>query len=1184
MSNELLAFEGAEGYGAHTAGGRGGQIVKVTNLNDSGVGSLRWACENVDGPRIVVFEVSGAIELKSQILIENPNITIAGQTAPGDGITIEDGRIRVKTSEVIIQGMKFRPGDDADGQPVADRDGLMVGTTDFTIKNVVIDHNTFTWGVDENLSLNGYMQDVTVSNNIIAEGLSKSVHTKGEHSKGLLVSNWEGTDGGLSSNITITKNLMADNMDRNPEVRAGQNIEIVNNYIYNYGRSERGIAIGGGTNGTLETTVHVIGNVLDPGLSTVGSRKPIMLSAMGEGSGVYLEDNLFTPMKTDENGNQTQTALISEKGLKTGLSDTHLFGGSNVIILDSQNVINHVLTNAGANPYSRDTVDTRIINEALTGTGTIVNSVAEAGGKAVNVSVAAARDTDGDALPDWFEDIFGMDAKTADSQKDSDGDGYDNISEYIQGLLTGFTLSVTKQVAHVAATAGKADTFAFLDTKHATFVTGFNIAEGDMLNFGGVLPKFALPGANLNGADLADFVEMTRANGNTIISIDRDGAGSLYTMEFVVELVGVDITYLQQNAAQVFRFAAAVTAPVVSGLTIEGTDGDDRLAGTGKDDILWGRDGNDRLSGGIGADTLEGGNGNDQLDGELGADWMAGGSGNDAYVVDDIDDRISETAADGSDTGGMDTVRASVSYALADNVERLILTGSNAIDGFGNAGVNELTGNDGANKLYGEAGNDTLRGMGGNDQLFGGSGNDLLDGGTGADRMEGGAGDDVYSVDNAGDAVIETLADGSDAGGNDRVTASVDFVLGAGIENLTLMGAASIGTGNGLDNRIMGNANANILSGEAGDDMLSGGDGRDLLFGGAGNDRLDGGTGADVMTGGAGNDTYTVDNIADIAIETSAADGVDTVMSSVSYRLGTYVENLTLSGTAAIDGTGNALVNRLIGNVAANVLDGGAGDDSISGDAGNDTLLGGDGNDKLDGGTGSDRMEGGNGNDIYYVDGVGDTVVESSAGGGTDTVQSSVSFVLGAFVENLTLTGTAALNGTGNALANVIGGTTGANILSGLEGDDTLRGLAGNDTLIGGTGIDRLEGGEGNDRLSGGAGADQLTGGAGQDIFLFDSPLAGAGLDRITDYNAADDTIALDHTVFTALQGSIGFQLSASQFTIGTVATTADQHVIYNAKTGGLFYDADGAGGAAAQQIATLSSNLALTAADILIW
>jgi Ca2+-binding RTX toxin-like protein len=264
------------------------------------------------------------------------------------------------------------------------------------------------------------------------------------------------------------------------------------------------------------------------------------------------------------------------------------------------------------------------------------------------------------------------------------------------------------------------------------------------------------------------------------------------------------------------------------------------------------------------------------------------------------------------------------------------------------------------------------------------------------------------------------------------------------VENLTLTGTAASGTGNASVNTIIGNASGNTLAGLGGNDVL------------------DGGLGTDSLSGGTGNDTYVVNVTADTITE-NAGEGTDLVQSSATnYTLAANVENLTLTGAANINGTGNTGVNIITGNGGNNVLDGGAGDGVV------DTLIG------------------GNGSDTYVIESTPDTISESGTTG-TDLVQASITYTLTlTTLENLTLTGTANINGTGNLLANVINGTTGDNTLSGLANNDTLNGDDGNDTLLGGDNNDTLNGGNGNDFLNGGAGTDGMTGGAGDDTFVVD--------------------------------------------------------------------------------------------------
>lgn len=346
----------------------------------------------------------------------------------------------------------------------------------------------------------------------------------------------------------------------------------------------------------------------------------------------------------------------------------------------------------------------------------------------------------------------------------------------------------------------------------------------------------------------------------------------------------------------------------------------------------------------------------------------------------------------------------------------------------------------------------------------------------------------------------------------------------------SLIEAATSGTG---DDIITGNAANNVLWSQAG---------RDILNGGAGNDSLFGGEGLDIMKGGSGNDSYYVatNDSGDIIIE-SPSEGIDIIFSGSTFTLPANVETLDLFGELEINGTGNGQENTLIGNDEANQLNGLAGNDTIRGEAGNDTLRG---------WSGVDNMTGGLGNDTYYVENAGDIVTEKF-NEGTDIVSSSITYVLTADVENLTLTGALANNGSGNDK---------------------------NNTLVGNSAINRLNGGAGNDTLDGGLGNNRLTGGIGNDIFRFTTK---GHLDKITDYNVANDTIQLENSVFTKLI-SAG-TLAASQFRVGQKAMDINDFIIYNKSLGALLYDSDGVGVAAATQIASIGVGLNLTNSDIVV-
>jgi len=511
------------------------------------------------------------------------------------------------------------------------------------------------------------------------------------------------------------------------------------------------------------------------------------------------------------------------------------------------------------------------------------------------------------------------------------------------------------------------------------------------------------------------------------------------------------------------------------------------ITGTTLNDSIYGAELNDILNGGNGDDIIDAAEGDDILNGGTGNDTLIGGDGNDTYIVDSIGDTISEIS-----TLDIDTIQSAINYTLLEgsNLENLALTGS-AVNATGNSLNNIITGNAAANTLNGGAGIDTLIG---------------------------GAGNDTYIIDSTTDTITETATGGN----SDIVKASVTYTLGAAsnLENLTLTGTSAInGTGNSLNNTITGNSAANILNG---------------------------GVGADTLMGGLGNDIYYVDNTGDITTE-ALNEGTDIVYSSLSWTLADNLENLTLSGTTAINGTGNAFNNTIMGNTAANTLTGGAGNDILNGSTGADTLIG------------------GVGDDTYSVDNIGDITTEALSEG-TDSVSASLTWTLADNLENLTLTGTVAINGTGNALNNTISGNAAANTLDGGSGIDTLTGMGGNDVLVGGDG------------------SDILTGGTGADSFRFNATTE--GVDNIKDFTASQsDIIQISAAGFGG--GLAVGTLASSMFLSAagaTTATDANQRFIYNSSTGGLYFDADGNGsGSLTTQIATLTGVPVLSNTNIVV-
>ena len=365
---------------------------------------------------------------------------------------------------------------------------------------------------------------------------------------------------------------------------------------------------------------------------------------------------------------------------------------------------------------------------------------------------------------------------------------------------------------------------------------------------------------------------------------------------------------------------------------------------------------NNRIFGGTGNDQLTGSGGNNLLDGGSGDDRLLGGGGNDTYIVDSPKDTVFELSE-----GGIDFVETSIDCLLPMNVENVSLTGNSSVSAIGNGFDNRLLGN---------------------------SGDNLLDGGGGRDWMEGFKGNDIYVVDSKSDVVRE-----DDQGGNDMVRSALSFVLPSFVEDLTLTGIKpSTGNGNSLNNNLYGNASNNILNGS---------------------------TGSDSLFGGGGDDRYIIDSQSDLVVELPSA-GDDTVESSVSYRLISNLENLTLTSSLNLTATGNNLNNLLVGNNGANTLDGG---------------------------TGADRMEGRSGSDLYYVDNLNDVVVET-ADRSRDKVFSTVSFQLPEYVEELMLTGSAPTDAIGNASNNILNGNSANNRLDGQAGRDEMRGGSGDDTYL----------------------------------------------------------------------------------------------------------------------------------------
>jgi pectate lyase len=417
------AFPGAEGFGTETTGGRGGSVCQVTNLRDSGAGSLR-SCVERSGPRHVIFRTGGTIELQERLEIDEPFISIAGQTAPGDGITLrmkpgtgtDDGTLKINTHDVVIRYLRFRPGDG--GGADDSHDGISAHREGGGSYNVVLDHNSISWAVDENVNIYYDVENYTLSNNIISEALSESSHPEGEHSKGMLV-------GGGSKNASIHGNLFTSNVDRNPQISGVSVADVRNNVVYNYGDgSGGGVTLVSSSKG--EPKVNWVGNYYKPGPDSPRDRAEFDTyeGSTGRSHQWYGDGNLrWTP-------NGDQPARIAEDAF--GRVSAPL-DAAPVTTTSADQAFADVLAGAGAS-LVRDGVDRRVVGEVRNGGGSFKD---EAGPWPTLDRGQAPQDSDGDGMPDTFETAHGTDPSSADAVGDVNRNGYDDIEDWYNGLVAG---------------------------------------------------------------------------------------------------------------------------------------------------------------------------------------------------------------------------------------------------------------------------------------------------------------------------------------------------------------------------------------------------------------------------------------------------------------------------------------------------------------------------------------------------------------------------------------------------------------------------------------------------------------------------------------------------------------------------------------------------------------------------
>jgi len=419
---DLPSFPGAEGFGATTPGGRGGKILIVTNLSDDGPGSLRAACLEA-GPRIVVFRVAGTIALKSPITVKEPFLTLDAQTAPGDGVCLRDATFGVATHDVIVRYLRCRLGDVTARE--ADSLDVLNGCS-----NVIFDHCTATWSIDECLSLSGNNQNITIQWCLIGESLNNSKHSKGPHGYGSLAR--------ANGPVSFHHNLWLHNDSRNPRMGdfygRGPNFptfDTRNNIIYDFGGTASGL-----TQGKLK--INYVANYIRPGPSS-RARTPITIGPKSDIQ-FFIRDNIFE-------GHDAMTADNTKFFSTTEFEETNTDGGTimkqevrtvdqpfeapRVVTVPAKKLLDYVLPTVGASLPKRDSVDTRLIGNVRNHSGKIIDSQTQVGGWPELKAGKVPLDSDNDGIPDAWEIKHGLNPHDpADASRIGEY-GYSNIEEYL---------------------------------------------------------------------------------------------------------------------------------------------------------------------------------------------------------------------------------------------------------------------------------------------------------------------------------------------------------------------------------------------------------------------------------------------------------------------------------------------------------------------------------------------------------------------------------------------------------------------------------------------------------------------------------------------------------------------------------------------------------------------------------
>jgi pectate lyase len=417
----IAAFPGAEGFGTETPGGRGGRIIYVTSRKDAGPGSLRAALE-ASGPRLVLFRVAGTITLKKDITITQPFITIAGQTAPGDGVQIRGGMIKVKTHDVVIRYLKMRSGDRQTSSSTEARDAISLsGTKGTEIYNLVIDHCSMVWGPDiGGIAILTDSHDITIQNSILGEGLYYSNHPEGSretgHSKGLNITKLKDTYGGQRpTRITMHHNLFTTSDDRMPQIIGGVNIDIVNNVIYNWGKAA-------GTGNPV--SLNLIKNMFIKGPET--RRLEAWTPSTSRSDPMLHEQAIY------EEGNVTEGFSVIRGEPQRVYSATRFTPYSIRTEQTPQDAYTWIVREVGATRPVRDSVDQRIIENLRNRTGRFLDGTEVIWPKLESGPVPA--DTDQDGMPDaWEQQHFDTLSRgsATNSSSDFDQDGYTDVEEYL---------------------------------------------------------------------------------------------------------------------------------------------------------------------------------------------------------------------------------------------------------------------------------------------------------------------------------------------------------------------------------------------------------------------------------------------------------------------------------------------------------------------------------------------------------------------------------------------------------------------------------------------------------------------------------------------------------------------------------------------------------------------------------